>query len=553
MNNKSKENSARNILESKIHQSFTVAADELLQRGYIDRDQRISLSSFIGDALGSFGDSVGEELGEVIVDEYDVDWIASKEKPMKDEIETKDLDPKTEIHDANAEKAKTGNDEKMRRWTSAKDFEEYKAEEEAHEVAEEIMETASAIPMFAENIFYSDEADKPGKISSMLDQAKARFVSLFSGGSNKEKEDMPEEKSIDDGSSLLITKNANGRYVWLARYSNNVRDIDNPPEIISAKSHARFVEMVDKGIYPMPELWIWHVKEWKIGTASVVDFDIETGFAIAAGLIDEDKHEIAKSISAIDPTKVRVSHGMPFGSIVRDQEDPTTIIEHQTKEISWLPAWAAANPLTGFTMTAQKEKDNMIDPKKSQEIEALGVPSDQLGQLEAANLADKAVVEETGIETKEKDEEETIPEVVELAEETPEPTEPVAEAVEVPEVKASVPGLEIQDIADVITAAVEPLVKQNQELVDRVQGLEDQVKALSSSDEEKIAKEVKLTPRESLLASVIGNRSAQVDGRTKEGKDGPKETPVEKELNSVGISVLGNLDNWRDTMKELSQ
>jgi hypothetical protein len=479
----------------------------------------------------------------------------NKEKPMTDEVETKDLDKRNPENEANAEKEKPQDAEKMRYWTSAKDFQEYEAQEQARETAHEISETAQAVSIFAENIIYSDEEDKPGKISTMLDQAKTRFASLF-GQSNKEKEEeTPEVKEIEDNSSLMITKNANGDYVWMARYSNNTRDIDNPPEIIAAKSHKRFVEMVDKGVYPMPELWVWHTKEWKIGEASVVAFDEENGFAVAAGTVDPDKHEIAKAISNIDPSKLRVSHGMPLGSIVRDQNDQTTIIEHQTKEISVLPEWAAANPLTGFIMTAQKEK-NMIDPNKSQEIEKLGVSPDQLAAVEAANVADKAVVEETGIETKSKADEETVPEVAETTEtEAPEPTEPVAEVEPVaePEVKEVVPELSVQDIADVIKAALTPVVEQNAALVERIEGMEGRLKELAAEDEEKIAKEVSMTPAESLFASVIGNRAAQVDGRTKEGKDGPRETPVEKSMNSAGIPVIANIDNWRDTMKDISQ
>lgn len=46
----------RNMLEGKIHRAFTVTADMLFQRGYIDRDTRIALSGLIGDVLSEFGE-----------------------------------------------------------------------------------------------------------------------------------------------------------------------------------------------------------------------------------------------------------------------------------------------------------------------------------------------------------------------------------------------------------------------------------------------------------------------------------------------------------------
>lgn len=66
----------RQILESKIHQSFSVAADELALRGYLSRDERITISNVIGDVLDNFGAQLGT-IGQIPVDSFDVSWIAS--------------------------------------------------------------------------------------------------------------------------------------------------------------------------------------------------------------------------------------------------------------------------------------------------------------------------------------------------------------------------------------------------------------------------------------------------------------------------------------------
>lgn len=66
------------ILQAKIHQSFTVAADELAIRGYMDVEERIALSGAIGDSLRLFAESIDPEVGARVVAAEDVEWVASK-------------------------------------------------------------------------------------------------------------------------------------------------------------------------------------------------------------------------------------------------------------------------------------------------------------------------------------------------------------------------------------------------------------------------------------------------------------------------------------------
>lgn len=69
---------ARVILESKIHQAYTVTCDQLLQRGYIDRETRLKISGLMGELLTKFADALGPELEKVTLSPNDVDWIAAK-------------------------------------------------------------------------------------------------------------------------------------------------------------------------------------------------------------------------------------------------------------------------------------------------------------------------------------------------------------------------------------------------------------------------------------------------------------------------------------------
>lgn len=202
---------------------------------------------------------------------------------------------------------------------------------------------------------------------------------------------------------ITFTKAADGTYRWLTVYSNSFRDDDLIPEIISSKSQRRFVEMVDKGVYPMPELWLYHEPQWKWGEALVVatdDVAENISLAIAAGKVDKDKGWLAEAFMATGKA-FPVSHGMPGPTIKRDPDNPTVIVEHQTREISPLPHGKEANSRTIFFVL--KENNMAISKDKRDEMaKALEIDPDALLSLETANkgMADEAVAD--GVQAKAK-------------------------------------------------------------------------------------------------------------------------------------------------------
>ena len=139
-----------------------------------------------------------------------------------------------------------------------------------------------------------------------------------------------------------IWKSQEGEYRWLAAYSNNFRDDDNPPEIISAKSHEDFDNALEKGEWPMPDLWLWHV-DYPVGKTLYHAFDKETGFVVAGGVFNKGMEWAAEGV--IKAKWNGVSHQMLGKEMERSKEDNTIITRHRTKEISLLPTWAAANKL----------------------------------------------------------------------------------------------------------------------------------------------------------------------------------------------------------------
>ncbi len=330
-------------------------------------------------------------------------------------------------------------------------------------------------------------------------------------------------EKADDG--FMVFKEADGSYQWLARYSNHFRDQDNPPEIISSASHTRFVERVEKGLAPLPELWLWHVKDWKIGQADWVAFDPDSGFAIAGGHSVPGAEPVFESMSKVKG--IRVSHGMPKSIIVRDPADSSIITEHETREISPLPPWAAANKLTGFVVldTENKEADAMAIPadKRAKLIKEWNISEDVLTKIEAANAADASKAKEEGMEHKENEAAATgaVAPVEPETEAAPPADTTTAPAVPVtPDPTAAVLGELKEMMAAMTTLAAE------------VKALKEKDAAQTAQAQEAVQKALAQTPISSILSmfaggqSAIGSEQTAVDGRTTLAKSKPAEAPA---------------------------
>lgn len=321
-------------------------------------------------------------------------------------------------------------------------------------------------------------------------------------------DEIPE--SIRKESFYVWYSKETSQYRWLAIYSNRYRDNDNPPEIIAEKSHEDFVKGVDLGVYPYPELWLWHVKGSRVGVADWLAYD--EGFSLASGYFDEGKEHVAKGLAEYD--NLLVSHGMPSRYIRRDQEDRSVIVRHITKEISPLPDVAAANKLTSFKILT-KENDMSLPDIKKQFLEEVGLTPDEIEDLEGSVKAKSEEAE--GLEYKE---DATAPATEEATAPEEEPVTTTADEEE----EATAPAPTSEEIVKALAAFAKPIVE-------KLNALEAEVKELRTSDREKIAKKAAATPRSSLEAlaadTVAGlfSKENQVDGRSALAKSGPKEAP----------------------------
>jgi hypothetical protein len=456
-------------------------------------------------------------------------------------------------------------------WSPATSYAELDALENAYEMRHEADEMINRFPMLASNIMESptvedkakaietlakelsdrlnmldaeeEHAKKEGK-PSWFESLVARVKAAVNPISAKEK---PAEEPQEKHAGFMIWKEANGDIRWLARYSNSFRDRDNPPEIISAESHRRFVDKVEKGLAPLPELMIWHRPEWKIGQSDWVAFDEvkDVSFALAGGYIYPQFSQVAEWLST--KTDALVSHGMPPHTIIRDENDPTVIIEHETREISPLPAWAAANVLTGFYVFENDENKEAEMPipadKRKALIEQWGMPEGLLSQVETANAktADKAI--DAGLESKETDA--VVETTAQVAEAVTEPvTEPVATEPapeNTPETSQDYPTR--KEIAEAVAAVIGPIYDEVKEMHVMIDELKSKLEVKETIEQKAVKEVVANTPLASLTAllaqSVIGNPEARVDGRSPLAKDHPKETrPMS---GGTGVPMLDRL------------
>lgn len=391
-------------------------------------------------------------------------------------------------------------------------------------------EKKKALQNRARRTLASATKESEGLLSRIADVIKGWFAS-------------DEEPGI---SPFTIYKDKAGEYHWLVIYSNNYRDDDGIPEIISADAHKDFVAACDSGAWKMPELWYWHVPFTDIGKAQMVAYDDNTGFAIAAGKF------YPTSLAVVEKLKARadllVSHGMPGTEIRRDEADPTIITRYRSREFSLLPGTAAANRLTG-SMIIQKETEMADFKDKLDELAAVGFDTDALvAKLEAAKKQ---------AEEEQRDSKEVNTEVTEAppTESTEPQAEPAAEPAPTPQ-----PAPEPAKEADVLLKALGEMLKPISDRLDALEQvkatLEQAAQAQATAAAELAKEKANLQPAASMAAlirsSVIGKEEARVDGRDSLAKDKPKETAAPLE-NRSGLPYENFIDalltgkDWRDT------
>jgi hypothetical protein len=286
----------------------------------------------------------------------------------------------------------------------------------------------------------------------------------------------------------------------------------------------------------------------------MVAYDKDNGFALSAGVFDVGMEFIADALS--ERKDISVSHGMPGMFIRRDVQDQSIITKYRTREISPLPDWAAANKSTGFLILT-KEVDEMIPAEKQEFLKGLGVDVDALNaKLEET----KSALEEQGIESKEVDDLDTETEDETTEDENVETQAQDESDVDADESKdadtpedANDETLKINEIALAVAEIVNAKVADAMSGVDAQLGEIKERLDLIDKDRDELDG---MSPSASMFAgvlrsAVIGDKTTKVDGRTKEGKDGPTETdPVPTQEGNTPFTLVDVLKSGKDWRSE---
>lgn len=294
-------------------------------------------------------------------------------------------------------------------------------------------------------------------------------------------------------SSFIVTKDLvePELYRWFAWVTNKWEDREE--QILTDKAHREFEQFLNNNPEKAPELWVWHTP----GTAREHKADwwhYKNGFFMYSGLLthDEATPYIKQKVKA-EPL------GMSHGFFVLEQYGPF-IEKYRTFELTELPLDLAANAHTQFEIMEVEMKFD--DRKRAFLEERLG--PDVVARLESATEEKEDVLEELGTSWKEVNKEWEDKVATEKAAQVAEAAEGTVKAVVASVMEAmNLEGL--QAILQKLATDVEGL----KELTDRVVTLENHLKEMEATQDEKIAEA--LTPAEPFAwdMSVRKNEMAQ--------------------------------------------
>jgi hypothetical protein len=170
-----------------------------------------------------------------------------------------------------------------------------------------------------------------------------------------------ESDAADDTTGFKVFEGADGKVHYLCIWGNNFKDRDG--EIFTQDAIKAFVDRVDMGIVPKPELWVWHVPGTRLGQAEWV---AQHGhFVLSYGTFDDTPDGRAgAAYYAKHADEKGISHGYQYAASGFDGKHYHAF---NTFENSPLPLGAEANLYTSL----EGVKALKMDEKKKQELEAV--------------------------------------------------------------------------------------------------------------------------------------------------------------------------------------
>ena len=440
-----------------------------------------------------------EEDGQFVVYKIDAD-----EKPMGKALGTHKDKPSADkqVKALYANETKEANHQKMydEIMVGPISFTELQQMQDAEMAALKLHEMSYQFPQMVRRIFSREDLeDKDKSLQTLADE----FIQFASDALNKEAsegetEDTQKESGWFDKLVMMVKeavlppkpvpkpysyiwKDNDGQYRWLAAYTNNFRDNDNPPEIISSQAHKDFDKAVNSGEWPMPEVWLWHYP-YPVGQTHTHYYDEKSGFCIAGGTFD--KEWAVEGI--LKQNWQGISHGMPKATVKRDEKDKSIIVSRRTREITFLPTHRAANQLAFHIISKESEMDDIKEipaHKREEFVAAFG--EERVKQMEAEVAQRSQQAKEEGAESKE----------------------------------TSVPT---QELSPDIANALQALVTAVNQVDETVKAIDDRVKELEKTDKEKIEKQTLAIPQAS-LDDLVKSQLFSTQNQIAVRPDGPAE------------------------------
>lgn len=192
--------------------------------------------------------------------------------------------------------------------------------------------------------------------------------------------------SPSDDTAFKVVTDANGIAHWFATWTNAYQDRDR--QFFPESEIKAYIQRVDTGIVPLPELWVWHGgKQVRIGVAQQVDG--HGRFGLAAGVFDDTPQGHKAREYYANPRhakQTRLSHGFTYPT---KNFDGTVFRQFNTFEISLLPKGVEANLYTSL----EGVKAMVIDEKKRKYYEEVFGAEEFKHILDNLTEKDKALAE----------------------------------------------------------------------------------------------------------------------------------------------------------------
>lgn len=503
---------ALDLLISRIHQSFTVAADDMLAFGYVTQDQRISLSGAIGDALDRFNEAVDDVGLDVLrlmplTDEHAL-FMASKEaetenkEAPKEGVKPMPYDPGNPPEKISHLPAKT-----QRQWVHVFNscMEKHGDEGRCHKMANGVVKGAGNE---AKAIGEGQGVGGPKQGAGGVDQCvcpKCGATAAHERGAPCTEQKCPKcgatmvgqpPKDAEVKSAAFKTFIAKDGRPWILTWTTNAYR-DREGETFRTKALEQYVERhADQEV--KGEYWFWHVPGTKFAD---IHWQAMVGrFLVEAGPFDDTPvgRKMAEFFSEypnghpeIAPEGWGTSHGYLY--LPSDRKDGVYdwLEKFETTVLPWGVASNQNSPkVEVLRMNKQQEAalaaivgpdgvEEVVETtmQKAEELEEKGVSWKEAGHLAVEALSKEKPPEMVMEEAVEDDDEE---------EETEETEEEEVKAVEDTEVVASkafedvarqiIAGLGLGELTTAVKengATVRSLVEKLNEMDQRIKGLED--------------------------------------------------------------------------------